>query len=171
MKISNLSNVIYVTILLLNIEALEFTLNVFMKISSNTSVIFAKRALDRKVHSKTTLKCANKKPFKCDFCDYAAFKQSHIRRHIECVHEKLKQHQCCICHQSFGRKGTLNKHVQSVHENIKPFKCTVIYVIIQLSIIKTSEDTLNVFMKISSNINVPFVKGALVGKVHSKCIL
>jgi|LakMenEpi03Aug12_release.lakeMendotaPanAssembly.Ray.scaffolds.fasta_scaffold5802575_1 hypothetical protein len=49
MKTSNVSNVIFVTILLLNTEALEFTMNVFMKISSNSSVIFAKRALDSKV--------------------------------------------------------------------------------------------------------------------------
>jgi hypothetical protein len=46
-----------------------------------------------------------------------------------------------------------------------PNLLNVIYVIIQLSIIKTSENTLNVFMKISSNINVIFVKRAMVRKI------
>ncbi len=27
-----------------------------------------------------------------------------LRQHIECVHEKLKQHQCNICQESFGWK-------------------------------------------------------------------
>ena len=47
----------------------------------------------------------------------------------------------------------------------------VIFVIIQLSYIQTLENILNVFMKISSNINVKFVKRAMVRKIHLKCIL
>jgi hypothetical protein len=43
----------------------------------------------------------------------------------------------------------------------------VIYVIIQLPIIKSSENTLKVFMKISSNINASFANRDLVRKVHS----
>jgi hypothetical protein len=49
MKTSNLSNVIFEIFLLLNIEALKFTLNVSIKISSNTNVTFAKRHLAQKL--------------------------------------------------------------------------------------------------------------------------
>jgi hypothetical protein len=47
----------------------------------------------------------------------------------------------------------------------------VICVNTQLSYMQALESTLNVFMKISSNINVIFAKRALVRKIHSKCIL
>ena len=67
----------------------------------------------------------NKKPFKCDLCNYSIFQHANLRRHIECVHENLKQHQCNICQKKFGLKCTLKMHIQSVHENKKPFKCDV----------------------------------------------
>jgi uncharacterized Zn-finger protein len=57
----------------------------------------------------------NKRPYKCDFCEYAASKNNDLKRHIECVHEKLKQHACNICQMSFGQKGGLKTHIQSIH--------------------------------------------------------
>jgi KRAB domain-containing zinc finger protein len=66
---------------------------------------------------------ANKSPSNVFFFVYSAFKHAHIRRHIECVHEKLKQPQCNICQKSFGLRSSLYRHVQSVHANKKPFKC------------------------------------------------
>jgi uncharacterized Zn-finger protein len=38
-----------------------------------------------------------------------------LRRHIECVHENLKQHQCKICEKRFGLAGNLKRHVLRVH--------------------------------------------------------
>jgi uncharacterized Zn-finger protein len=58
-------------------------------------------------------------------CDYSAFQHINLRRHIECVHEKLKEHQCNICQKSFGLKGSLSKHIEVVHERKKPFKCNL----------------------------------------------
>jgi hypothetical protein len=56
MKTRSSLNAICVNTQLSYMQTLESTLNVFMKISSNTSVIFAKRALVIKVHSKCILK-------------------------------------------------------------------------------------------------------------------
>jgi hypothetical protein len=33
----------------------------------------------------------NKKPFKCDLCEFSAFSHAEVKRHIECVHGKIKQ--------------------------------------------------------------------------------
>jgi hypothetical protein len=106
------SNVICMSIQVFNLKTLENTLQVSMKISSNTNVTFANGVLAKQAILKITSKLSMKTP-----------NLSHV-----------------------------------------------IYVIIQLSYIMTSEDTLNVFMKNSNNINVAFVKRALVGKVHSKYI-
>jgi hypothetical protein len=38
-----------------------------------------------------------------------------LRRHIECVHENLKQHQCKICEKKVGLAGNLKRHVLRVH--------------------------------------------------------
>jgi hypothetical protein len=46
--------------------------------------------------------------YKCDLCKLTAYKHDAVRKHIDCVHEKLKQHQCSICQMSFGEKGTPN---------------------------------------------------------------
>jgi uncharacterized membrane protein YuzA (DUF378 family) len=45
MKLTNLSNVIYVIIQLSNMHTLEITLQAFMKKSNNTYVVFVTRAL------------------------------------------------------------------------------------------------------------------------------
>ncbi len=58
-----------------------------------------------------------KKSFKCDLCDYSAFKLAKVKRHIECIHGKIKQHQYTICQKCFSRKSTLRNQIEVVHKN------------------------------------------------------
>jgi hypothetical protein len=71
MKIRSILNVIYASTQLSNINTLKNTLNVFTKISNNTCVTFAKRAMVKKIHSKVTLK-GFMKTRSCDLDDWSA---------------------------------------------------------------------------------------------------
>jgi hypothetical protein len=53
------------------------------------------------------------------FCKYSAFERGDLRRHIDRVHEKIKQHQCNICHMSFGKEGNLKTHVKKIHQSVE----------------------------------------------------
>ncbi len=46
-----------------------------------------------------------------------------MRRHIDCVHEKLRPFKCFYCDQTFARKDKLKRHVSSIHFKEKPFSC------------------------------------------------
>jgi KRAB domain-containing zinc finger protein len=95
-----------------------------MKNSNSTNVVFVIRALaKKKILIAMYNLCMKTKPFKCDLCNYSAFRHKDLRGHIECVHENLKQHQCKICQKSFGLKNALKTHNERVHKNQKPFKC------------------------------------------------
>jgi len=49
----------------------------------------------------------------CPYCEGVAFgRSSHLKTHIETVHEKRRDHACPCCPGvAFGRKGTLQAHV------------------------------------------------------------
>mmetsp|Transcript_5260 Transcript_5260/g.15716 ORF Transcript_5260/g.15716 Transcript_5260/m.15716 type:complete len:402 (+) Transcript_5260:115-1320(+) len=87
----------------------------------------------------------------CELCE-SSFKSSYdLKRHVESVHDKKRQHQCRFCkrrfsqsghrneherlfhsgvgHQcnlcgnSFGVRSKLQRHIRSVHENIRTHQC------------------------------------------------
>ena len=39
-----------------------------------------------------------------------------MRKHVESVHEGLKQYKCQQCDKAFGDDGNLKRHIKSVHE-------------------------------------------------------
>ena len=57
-----------------------------------------------------------KRPFKCDICEYSCPGKSHLKQHIASIHEGKKAFKCNLCNYSFSQKGHLNRHVASVHE-------------------------------------------------------
>ena len=62
--------------------------------------------------------------FSCTVCPKAFARREHLKIHVKNVHEKVKDHICQICATSFGESSSLDRHVKSVHESRKCFKCT-----------------------------------------------
>ena len=65
------------------------------------------------------------KKLNCHICDKKFPKQSKLKKHVETVHEGIKNHQCEICVKKFGRLSDLNRHVKEVHDGvgrIRPLK-------------------------------------------------
>ena len=60
-----------------------------------------------------------KKPLKCDICDYSFSRKDHMKKHVASVHEGNKPFKCDICDYSFSRKDHMKKHITSVHEGKK----------------------------------------------------
>ena len=56
-----------------------------------------------------------KKPFKCDICDYRCSQKSNMNKHVASVHEGKKPFKCDICDYSFSQKSVMKSHVESVH--------------------------------------------------------
>ena len=52
---------------------------------------------------------------KCTLCSKNFLSKSHLKRHVESVHEKLKKHECEICEKKYYQKSHLKEHVQSAH--------------------------------------------------------
>ena len=46
-----------------------------------------------------------------------------MKRHIDCVHRKLKPHACQLCELAFSRKDKLKRHISNIHFHEKPFSC------------------------------------------------
>ena len=46
-----------------------------------------------------------------------------LKRHIDSVHEGLKNHNCETCGKDFNLKSTLRRHIRNVHEGLKNHKC------------------------------------------------
>ena len=60
----------------------------------------------------------------CEICGQAFTIVTKLRKHVECVHEKQRNHPCKICGKFFRDEVVLKKHIQGVHEGVK-FKCDI----------------------------------------------
>ena len=48
-------------------------------------------------------------------CDYAASQKSHLKQHMESVHENIKNHACSECDFVAYSRQVLYKHIESIH--------------------------------------------------------
>ena len=67
----------------------------------------------------------NEATIPCDQCDQVYKKRNRLRRHINVVHLKIKNHKCDLCDKRFGTSKALRDHKTAIHEKLKPFACLV----------------------------------------------
>ena len=67
----------------------------------------------------------NKKIIACDRCDSAFLRNTDLKKHLACVHEKRRPHACTYkdCQSRFFFAKDLKKHISTVHERNKPYAC------------------------------------------------
>ena len=70
---------------------------------------------------KTCSKCRDR--FPCDKCDYKFPYKSALQRHINMVHDKIKDFECDKCKYKFSTNSDLQRHINMVHDKIKDFAC------------------------------------------------
>jgi len=58
---------------------------------------------------------AKDKHFDCKICGRGYSRQDALRRHIQDVHLKIRNHACPICSKKFQRSETLRVHIDMVH--------------------------------------------------------
>lgn len=58
----------------------------------------------------------------CEICGISFAKRSNKMRHIQTVHNRLKQFECDLCGQKFGLKADLGRHRYRIHES-RAFSC------------------------------------------------
>ena len=46
-----------------------------------------------------------------------------MKRHINSIHNKQKDHKCDTCEKTFSQAGYLKTHINSVHNGIKDHDC------------------------------------------------
>ncbi|XP_023316595.1 zinc finger protein 717-like isoform X2 [Trichogramma pretiosum] len=54
----------------------------------------------------------------CDLCRKSFGYKSHLQRHIDSVHRKIR-HECDICQKTFSSKSSLRNHIDSVHNGVR----------------------------------------------------
>ena len=59
----------------------------------------------------------------CHICGATLVSPTVLKKHLESVHEKIKNHPCDKCNQAFYSKTCLNQHIAAVHEGIKNCQC------------------------------------------------
>jgi uncharacterized Zn-finger protein len=69
------------------------------------------------------------KLYSCTICEQKLTTKSHLRRHIQSVHEGKKPFKCQACQNTFTSSQSLNGHISSNHEGIKRktklYPCTI----------------------------------------------
>ena len=62
----------------------------------------------------------NRKPIKCEKCDYSSLSKDRVKAHFKRVHIGLPKHFVCdICGNRFNLNGNLKHHIKTVHEGQK----------------------------------------------------
>ena len=56
----------------------------------------------------------------CHICQYRFRRISHLRQHIQEVHEKERRFSCDLCNRLFKRAEHLRKHLRTVHKGATP---------------------------------------------------
>ena len=74
---------------------------------------------DKQGNIKTTLNRSGNKGSRkhaCGSCPYTSTSRSHLKEHVENIHEKIKRHFCKECQYASYHKGDLTHHVRKLHE-------------------------------------------------------
>lgn len=67
---------------------------------------------------------SNLRPFKCEFCEYAAKRPNDVVIHINKVHLHERPFKCEVCPKTFGFLTNLKRHMYTHEENqVKRFPC------------------------------------------------
>ena len=107
------------------------------------------------------------KNHKCDLCDKNFGYSQTLKRHIESVYERMKKHKCKLCEKAFSQVADLKRHINSVHERLRNHKCNQCgRVFNQEWILRI---TLTSFM-INLNTNVTFAINLFSNHKHSRDI-
>ena len=61
--------------------------------------------------------------FKCGICPFVTIRKGGLKKHLEAVHEKIKNHVCKLCGYAASAKSTLNIHINAVHEKLRNHVC------------------------------------------------
>ena len=69
-------------------------------------------------YKKSNVMIGESKKYKCPHCELESITNSHIRKHINEVHERKKNFYCRYCEKSFSRKFNLKKHKEGVHDDV-----------------------------------------------------
>ena len=54
---------------------------------------------------------------KCDSCGKEFTQVASLKTHINSVHNRQKDHKCDFCEKAFSEAGTLRKHINSIHNS------------------------------------------------------
>ena len=60
---------------------------------------------------------------KCKLCEYKSYNISHVKKHVEGVHDKIKKIKCDLCDFRCVTNSHLKSHVKQVHDQIKNIFC------------------------------------------------
>ena len=63
------------------------------------------------------------KSFECNQCEWKFTTSWDLKRHIERIHDKIKDYECKECNKEFFKKTDFNNHLSAVHEGIIAAKC------------------------------------------------
>ena len=76
-----------------------------------------------KIHTSSEEKEKLKMP--CDYpeCDYKGITKAALKKHIDRVHLKIKNHVCPHCSKGFAAIGPMKEHINGTHLGLKPIKC------------------------------------------------
>ena len=68
----------------------------------------------------------NDRPFVCTYkdCKFASVDGFSLKKHIDAVHLKLRDHLCDQCDFTAFSKNILRLHAASKHGETKPFRCS-----------------------------------------------
>ena len=86
----------------------------------------AKAAMEEhrlKIHTSWEEKEKLKMP--CDYpdCDYKGITKAALKKHIDRVHLKIRNHICPHCSKAFAAIGPMKEHINGTHLGLKPIKC------------------------------------------------